>query len=182
MIGYYVKFNLKSVDTVRDVIIPSNITFEVLHHIIRILYAFDDEHGYKFTFPNLSLVIRSYSINPDVITATREKIDKYFEALDSITYIYNRLEVKITVNDVVNYDKHYPQLLSIHNKYIEDFDFCLDDLNDNVKIVRTTAISRALNKIQINLMMFFMIPYKLDDNRVVEVVIDENYSLDKYLL
>ena len=185
--------------TSRRIIVPEGITFKQLHEIIQLLFGFSNRQKYKFTFEYFSLELMELnSINPDYINATREPIDKYFQAFTKAQYLYdfkNKWSITLDI-DEVRYEKKYPEFLGFHGRY-NPFDACIDkknfmmildmkknpekyeDLNDYVEwINHLTYLNK--NNVQESLMKMFDVPFKRVGHKIVEVKIDSDNSLDAY--
>ncbi len=131
MKGYDIKIRLDHVRPLiwRDLIIPSEITFKDLSDIIQEIFGLLNYHLYSFSFNNETEQIIDtdrYALETDnQIDAKEINIDKYFEKLEDINYIYDfgdGWEFTIEIKKVVDYNNRYPTLKRSKGKYnpIED--------------------------------------------------------------
>ena len=192
MYGFEISMELVgvSVKTIRQVQIPSQITFKRLHEIISLVFNMEDEISYSFSFEDYDLIIKETgSLNRDTIDAKYELIDKYFEAFHIVTYHNDFWKIKLTV-DKNQYDKKYPRLLSIRGWYnpgkdiksVDDFSRLLEmkknkDCSENSEMSQLKRVN-SLN-IQEEFMSLLDIPYKIVNRKVIEIEYD--ITLDSYL-
>lgn len=181
--------------TTRKIRIPYGITFDYLHKIIQITFGFENIYEYEFKFDDYPFTIKHiYELNPNLINALREPIDKYFESFNHCIYTYGDWLINIDIK-IIDYDEVFPKIDTVHGRY-NPFEECsnVETFNKIVDIKRNSLdydynefghlvnMLKFINRKQVqkNFMLMFNIPYKEVNNRIVKVKIDPNYSLDKY--
>lgn len=189
MNGFETTFILEEVTPVteRKVMIPSNITFKKLHEIISIVFNLNKNNKYNFYINELKLEITDTgSLNRDIIDSRYEKIDKYFQAFDEITYKNDFWEITVIIIKS-KYSKNYPQLISFKGVYnpvpvissTNEFTEFLEmkkkgDVDFKFQFNRVNKL-----KIQEDLMVLFKVTYEIVDRKIVEVKTQE--TLDNIL-
>lgn len=189
MYGFEIRLILEEVTPLleRKLMIPSNITFKKLHEIISIVFNLDKNNKYNFIFDSINLDISDTgSFNRDIIDSRYEKIDKYFQAFNEITYKNDFWEITIEIEQK-NYDKAYPQIISFKGQYnpvpeissTNEFSEFIEmkknnDVEFKFKFKRVNQL-----KIQEDLMVLFKVTYEIVDQKVVEVKTQK--TLDKLL-
>lgn len=171
----------------RKLIIPSNINFKKLHEIISIIFNLDKNNKYKYVFNEINLEITDTGrMNRDIIDSRYEKIDKYFQAFNEITYINDFWEITIK-NIPKEYDREYPQLVSIRGVYNPVPEISsTNEFSEFIEMKKDKDIDfkfefKRINKLKIqeDLMILFKITYEIIDNKIVEVKTQE--TLDNLL-
>lgn len=174
--------------TERKLLIPSDITFERLHEIISIVFNLNKDNRYRFIFDELALeIFDTGRLNRDLIDARYEKIDRYLEVFNKLSYKNSFWIIDLDVTEK-SCDKSYPQLLetkgfynpvpeiSSTNEFSEFVEMKTDKRDVEFKF-EFNRISKL--NIQRELMILFKIPYTITDGKVIEVKTQE--TLDKIL-
>ena len=130
--GYDVKVRLDDFRplTWRDIIIPSNITFEELDNILKTLWGFNDIHLSAFRFKNKDLFIMDKDMDDaGILEVSHDSKDTYIESFfDSnkkIFYWYDfgdDWNFTIEIKKKIDYDKDYVTIKRYKGEYnpIED--------------------------------------------------------------
>jgi len=163
--------------TERTLIIPSNINFKKLHEIISIVFNLNRNNKYKFIFQEINLEITDTGrLSRDVIDSRYEKIDKYFQAFNEITYINDFWEV--TIQSMQNeYDNQYPEIISIKGMYNPVPEITsTNEFSEFIEMKKNKDIEfkfefKRINKLKIqeDLMILFKVTYEIVNNKIIEV-------------
>ncbi|MBE6494690.1 MAG: plasmid pRiA4b ORF-3 family protein [Methanosphaera stadtmanae] len=98
--AYDIKVRLDKIRPIhwRDLIIPAGISFHDLYYIIQVVYGFNYNHDYKFTFKDLDIVIEGLGEGTPVV---------YIKDLDDfyLSFLYNLGEYFIIDEFLEVYDK-----------------------------------------------------------------------------
>jgi len=119
----YITFNEVIPFTMRNIQIPSGITFNQLHDIIQILVGLDNHHEYRFINLEENICITSnIDENNDYeeVDAENTLVEKYLSKSQYIVYEYdfeNTIYLTIEINNCIDYDKNYPTIAEYLGEY-----------------------------------------------------------------
>jgi hypothetical protein len=192
MAGFELTMKLDDVipETIRQIAVPSDITFKKMHEIIALTFNLDINGKYKYKISDLDLEIKDTGkLNRDTIDSRYEKVDKYFEAVKKVYYKNDFWRIIIETKKI-SYDKDYPQIIGIVNYYNpspkiqspEDFSNMLKFKKENQnKFVGLKTDLKRVTKIELqeNLMLLFNVPYSKDRKSLHEIKKED--TLENYL-
>ena len=185
MNGFEIKMTLDDVTpiTQRNLLIPSELTFEKLHEIISLVFNLNIKSKYKFIFDGIDLEIKDTKrINRDTIDSRYEKIIKYFQAFSTVLYVNDFWQISICIKEI-NYDKQFPLIVHTKGFYnplpeiksTDDFSNLIEkkmNINEaNPDELKLISKLRRINrlKLQKKLMFLFNVPYKVYNRKIVEI-------------
>lgn len=187
MYGFEIRLVLEEVTplTERKLMIPSNISFKRLHEIISIVFNLNKNGTYKFILGEIGMeIFDTGSLNRDIVDSRYEKIDKYFQAFNEISYMNDFWEIGIGIRQQ-DYDKAYPQIISFKGLYNPVPEISsTNEFSEFIEMKKSKDVDfkfefKRANKLRIqeDLMILFKVTYEIVDRKLIEVKTQE--TLDK---
>lgn len=119
----YITFNEVIPFTMRNIQVPSGITFSQLNEIIQILVGLDNTHEYQFINLEENICITSNTENNndyEEVDAKTALIDEYLSKNQYLIYEYDpkdTIYLTIEINNFIDYEENYPTIAEYLGEY-----------------------------------------------------------------